>query len=291
MSVSEKFKGFCNNLTIQNRTTISQRYKAITKRLNLDYWDWDNDTSFSRYVGSYGRGTAIRGFSDLDMIFQLPDTVKLRFNNHIYNGQSALLQEVKKAIQKTYPTTDVGGDGQVVAINFTDGVRFEIVPAFKNTDESFTFPNANDGGSWKKTDPLPEISAVSTRDSITKGNMKRLCRMARAWKSNWGVPIGGLLIDTLADRFLSNWGYSTESYLYYDWMVRDFFLMLSKEDPNKSYWYALGSSQFIWRRGKFEAVAKKNYKLAIEAIEYEKADRDWSANNKWREIFGTSFPN
>ena len=31
-----------------------------------------SDTSHSLYVGSNGRNTAIQGFSDLDMIFQLP---------------------------------------------------------------------------------------------------------------------------------------------------------------------------------------------------------------------------
>jgi hypothetical protein len=250
----------------------------------------DSDDAFSRYVGSYGRGTAIRGFSDLDMIFVLPNTVKSRIDRHLGNGQSALLQEAKSKIEKTYWNTNVGGDGQVVVVNFSDGIKFELVPVFENADKSYTFPDSNAGGSWKKTDPHPEIDAVSFRDIITNGNMKRLCKMMRAWKANWYVPMGGLLIDTLADRFLSSWKYASESFLYYDWMTRDFLYTLSSEDTSKNYWFALGSSQFIWRGGKFEAKAKKCYNLALEAIEYEKADRDWSANQKWREIFGTSFP-
>ena len=150
--------------------------------------------------------------------------------------------------------------------------------------------SSNSGGSWKKTDPLPEILAVSYRDNVTNGNIKRLCKMMRSWKSNWYVPMGGLLIDTLADRFLSEWSYSKEGYLYYDWMVRDFLKALSKEDQNKSYWLALGSNQIVWRRGNFEAKAKKCYKLSLEAIEYQKDDYEWSANQKWRKIFGTVFP-
>jgi hypothetical protein len=114
--------------------------------------------------------------------------------------------------------------------------------------------------------------------------------MARAWKEKWDVPMGGLLIDTLADRFLSSWKYSTEGFLYYDWITRDFLYALSKEDPDKNYWFALGSNQFIWRRGKFETKANKCYKLALEAIELEKDNREWSANQKWRKIFGTAFP-
>ena len=38
--------------------------------------------------------------------------------------------------------------------------------------------------------------------------------------------------------------------------------------------------------------AKRCYNIALQAIEYETADpkREWSAKQKWREIFGTVFP-
>ena len=32
--------------------------------------------------------------------------------------------------------------------------------------------------------------------------------MMRAWKNNWSVPIGGLLIDTLAYQFIENYKYT-----------------------------------------------------------------------------------
>lgn len=290
MSVDKKFRTFCSNLTIQNRSDISNRYKQITRRLNIEYWDWDNETSFSKYVGSYGRGTAVRGFSDLDIIFQLPASVKFRIDNYVGNGQSALLQEVKLKLQKTYWNTDIGGDGQVVVINFSDGMKFEVVPAFKNDDDSFTYPDSNSGGKWKKTDPVPENNEVASTDEVTNGNMKCLCKMMKVWKNEWSVPMGGLLIDTLAHRFLLGWEYKDNGYLYYDWMTRDFLEYLSNIDSEKKYWYALGSNQLVWRRGKFEAKAKKSYKLALEAIEHEKSDYEWSANQKWREIFGARFP-
>jgi hypothetical protein len=40
--------------------------------------------------------------------------------------------------------------------------------------------------------------------------------MARAWKYPWDVPIGGLLIDTLAYRFMQNWTNSDKSCFSYD---------------------------------------------------------------------------
>lgn len=73
MGVGEDFQTFCNNLTINNWGNISARYKAITKRLNIDFWNSFSETDHSLYAGSYGRDTAIRGFSDLDMIFVLQE--------------------------------------------------------------------------------------------------------------------------------------------------------------------------------------------------------------------------
>jgi hypothetical protein len=115
--------------------------------------------------------------------------------------------------------------------------------------------------------------------------------MARSWKDQWNVPIGGLLIDTLAYNFLKNWAHRSESYTYYDWMSRDFFAFQKDQNPDQNYWYALGSNQLVWRKGLFEYKALRCYNIALEACEFESKDMHWSANQKWREIYGSKFPN
>lgn len=198
MGLADWFKTFCSNIQVQDGGAISTRYKNITRRLNTDFWNTTSDTSHSLYVGSYGRNTAIQGFSDLDMIFRLPYEVYKQYDEYKGNGQSALLQAVKKSIEKTYATTSIRADGQVIQVPFTNGITFEVVPAFLNTDESYTYPNANDGGSWLTTNPKPEIKAIRDRNNACNGNLVPLCRMMRAWKGKWSVPMGGLLVDTLA---------------------------------------------------------------------------------------------
>jgi len=291
MAIGEWFNTFCDNLRIptEKRSSISTRYELITQRLNSEYRSLDSKTSYSRYVGSYGRETAIDNFSDLDMIYQLPYEVYERINNHQGNGQSALLQEVKNHIKKTYSTTDVGGDGQVVVINFSDGISFEIVPAFINKDGSFTYPDSNNGGKWKVTNPIPEIGEISKLDKQINGNLKSLCRMVRAWKDQNNVPIGGLLIDTLAHKFISDYQYKDKSYLYYDYMSRDFLKYLSEQNKEQAYWLAIGSSQRIDRIGLFEAKAKKSYEVSLEAIEKQEK-YEATSKSKWREIYGPKFP-
>ncbi|HFP5312958.1 TPA: nucleotidyltransferase [Escherichia coli] len=292
MGLAEWFCGFCSNLTVKDGGTISTRYRNITKRLNTDFWDSSSDTSHSLYVGSYGRNTATQGLSDLDMIFQLPYSEYQKYNSYLGNGQSALLQAVKRSIEKTYATTSIRGDGQVILVPFNDGITFEVVPAFLNVSDSYTFPDANGGGRWRITNPKPEISAMRLRNNITNNNLVQLCRMARAWKRKWDVPISGLLIDTLAYQFIENWAHRDKSYLYYDFMSRDFFKWMADQDTSKEYWKAPGSGQYVYGKGLFQYKAKRCYNISLEAIEHEMATpkRESSAKQKWREIYGSTFP-
>lgn len=291
MSVSDYFSEFCKNLKMSDTvvSNIQSRYKQITKRINIDYYNSTSDTSHSLYVGSYGRGTEIFT-SDIDMIVQLPYETYVKFNNYTTNGQSALLQEVKQVIQKTYSTSYIKGDGQVIGINFTDGIDFEIVPAFINKDNSYTYPDTNNGGSWKTTDPRKEIEAMNSMNSTTNKNLKRLCRMARAWKVTCNVPLNGILIDTLAYKFIKDWKYNDKSYLYYDFMSRDFFEFLKNIDTSQSYWYAPGSNRYVWKKGNFQTKAANAYNKSLDAITYESNNQHYSSKQAWREIYGTKFP-
>ena len=292
MGLAGWFETFCTNLQVQNVNIISMRYKTITRRLNTDFWDSTSETLHSLYVGSYGRDTAIEGFSDLDMIFELPASIYWQYDDYSGNGQSALLQKVKNSILATYANTNIGADGQVIDVSFADGMKFEVVPTFVNTKNSYTYPDANDGGKWLTTNPKPEIKAIRDRNNDCNGNLIRLCRMMRAWKSQCSVPMGGLLIDTLAYQFIDGWEYKDKSYLYYDYMCRDFFSFMANQSKDQNYWLAPGSAQRVYRKGPFEAKAFNCYNLSLVAIEHEtaKPKQEWSAKQKWRDIFGSSFP-
>jgi hypothetical protein len=292
MGLAAWFTAFCDAIVIRDTTSISTRYRAITRRLNADFWDTVSDTTHSLYVGSYGRNTAIDGFSDLDIVFELPSVLYSQYDDYSGNGQSALLQAVRASMRKTYPSTDVGADGQVVAVSFTDDLTFEVVPVFLNRGGSYTFPNANAGGSWQTTDPRSEIQAIRDRNVQCNGNLVKLCRMLRSWKREWAVPINGLLVDTLAYQFIEDYVHRTQSFLYYDFMCRDCFRWMVAQNPEQEYWRAPGSGQYVYGKGRFQYKATRCYNLACEAIAHETADpkREWSAKQKWREIFGSVFP-
>jgi hypothetical protein len=293
MTVADNFRAFRANYLIPSDTvaSISYRYRRITRQLNRDFWATESEVAHSLYVGSYGRDTAANGVSDLDVAFTLPSTVYQQYNAYAGNGQSALLQAVKTSIGRTYANSYIGGDGQVVALNFTDGIRFEILPVFLNADgKTFTFADSNSGGSWKVCDPRGEMAAFAVRNTATNHNLKAIGRMARIWRDRFGVALSGMLIDTLAYQFIETWEYRDKSFMYHDWLVRDFLRYLSQVDKNQSYWRAPGSGSYVWKKGNFQTPAATALTIALSAIDHETNGRPTTARNKWREIFGSTYP-
>lgn len=280
------FEQFRKNLAVRNEDAISTSYRSITTRLNKDYWDLESDSTHCLQVGSYGRNTAIHGISDLDMVFELPAKDLDRFKKVQGNGPSQMLQEVKACVQKRYPDTKMSGDGQVVVVDFKK-YRVEILPAFYNADDnSYTYGDTNNGGSWSKCKPRQEIAAFNERNGTSNRNLKHVCKMLRSWKEAVGAPMSGMLIDTLAHRFFGQTtAYDDKSYGSYAELVRDVFAYLANL-PEQEYWYAPGSGQRVSTKGKFQRKAKKAATKCQEAID---ADSDKKREVLWKEVFGSRF--
>ncbi|MCG8315528.1 MAG: nucleotidyltransferase [Pseudomonadales bacterium] len=287
MSVADMFKGFLDNLKVDDTEQISLRYGEITKSLNQQFRDSDSTTANSLQVGSYGRYTGIKGISDLDMLYIMPKT---KWDDYKDGKQSQLLTDVKDAIKSRYPKTKIKVDRLVVTVTYSN-FHVEVQPVFEETDEDgnsyFQYPDTYNGGKWKITKPRQEMAAVKSLNEEKNKNLRLLCKMARAWKNKHGVSIGGLLIDTLAYNFLkSTTEYDDKSYLYFDWLSRDFFKYLADE-PNKDHYQAPGSNQDVNVKKRFQSQAKEAYELCLKAIDAEKED---SVYDKWKKVYGRHFP-
>ncbi len=144
MSIADDFKKFLANLAVDNDEVISLRYGEITSALNQEFRSTDSKTANSLQVGSYGRWTAIKGISDLDMLYIVPvgawDTYKV-------GGQYKLLSATNNAIKARYPQTEVYVDRVVVRVLYKD-FHIEVQPVFEDSDGNFTYPDTKDGGSW-----------------------------------------------------------------------------------------------------------------------------------------------
>lgn len=283
VGIADDFRTFLDNIKVDNSATISLRYGEITSALNKQFRDTESKTANSLQVGSYGRWTAIKGISDLDMIYIVPAS---EWDTYKDGGQYELLRDTKDAIKARYPSTTVKIDRLVVRVLYKD-FHIEVMPAFREADGSYKYPDTANGGSWKITKPQAELDEMRAANERKNRNLRRLCKMARAWKNKHGVAMGGLLIDTLAYNFLESTDeYDEKSYLYYDYMCRDFFKFLA-DQPKQSEYAALGSRQRVRVKKRFERKAKKAHELCLKAIE---ASGQANERQKWRDVFGNGYP-
>lgn len=284
MNVASAFQAFLDNIKIDNHATIEDRYGEVTAALNKTFRDTESKTANSLQVGSYGRWTAIKGVSDLDMLYLMPARSWGDYN--VKDGQYRMLRAAADAIQARYPRTTVKVDRLVVCVQYKD-FHIEAQPVFEQDDGSFKYPDTHDGGSWKITKPRAELDAMAKVNAAKNDNLRRLCKMARAWKNKHGVGMGGLLIDTLAHNFMTGTtAYDATSFGAYHHLSRNFFKYLA-ELPDQNYFAALGSGQRLRVKKKFQKKAAKAHELCEAAIASAGTAGE---SEKWRKLYGRGFP-
>ena len=194
-----------------SRELISKRYKRITRAVNSEFWGSSSETANSLYVGSYGRGTATAD-SDLDVLLSLPRDEYERYDMYRSNGQSRLLQAVKSAVAESYSRTDVRADGQVVVMSFSDGMKFELLPAFEHvrsweTFKGYDYPDSNMGGRWLATYPKAEQEAMRAKNAASNGLLFDTCKHIRnVHAENFSsYKLSGIVIDSFVTSAIGNW--------------------------------------------------------------------------------------
>lgn len=284
--MSSDYSSFCDNITVKNFEDMKTTTGNIAKKLNEVYYGLSGDAVSHMYiVGSVGRKTAVDGNSDLDILFDMPNDIFKKYDPYESNGQSSLLQDVKNTLLEKYPSSNIRGDGQVVVISFNK-YTIELVPAFKQSDNRFKYPDTHDDGSWKYTDPLSEQEECSLCNSISDNKYYDFCRMVRCWKNNIGFKFGGLLIDTLVyNYFCDNNHFEDETEDDYTDILLGLFEYLKSQNKDQKYWYAVGSNQHVYNsdNGKFVTKAKKAYTTLKNAIENDDTEQALS------DLFGSVY--
>lgn len=189
--------------------TVSQRNISIAKAVNKEFWEYAANQNHNFFVGSYGRGTAIDD-SDIDILVWLPQEDYMRFDQSKGNGQSRLLQTVKEAIVTTYPNTEIKADGQVVVLNFSDGMKIEVLPAFVERNSlgvTFKYPDTNQGGKWRSTNPLAEQDAMREKNKSSNGLLFDTCKHIRRMHLDYfgSYHLSGIVIDSFVYEAMKGW--------------------------------------------------------------------------------------
>ena len=115
-------------------------------------------------------------------------------------------------------------------INFSDGMFFEILPAFKNWDGSYRYPDTNMGGNWRSTNPKAEQDAMKNKNISSNGLLFDTCKHLRYVRDNYfrSYHLSGIVIDSFVYQAIGNWRWlsSGEVQLQQQYIREDSFRLL-----------------------------------------------------------------
>jgi len=174
-TIDEGFKKLRSNLEITSlqEATVSTRQTTVRKAIEQDFIVLE-----SFLTGSYKRSTMIAPLSEADIdIFVVLNT------KYYAQGQSALLESVKKTLKKKYPSTPkISPAGQAVTITFAD-FKVDVVPAFNRLGGGYLIPDTN-RGVWISTDPKKHVELWSASNKAHSGDLVPLIKMIKGWNKS-----------------------------------------------------------------------------------------------------------
>jgi len=274
MSIQKRFEQFYENikLTSSQKEDAKKKYNGVCKKLHEHYYpDNEYNGSTKLLIGSYGKHTNIRPPRDVDVLFIMPDDKFDQYDDNESNGQSQLLQDIKKILSEKYSTTDkIKGWGKVVLIQFKEGTHnVELLPS-REKEGKFIIPNTENGGFWERWDPRADIRRIKDSDKKTNGKTRALIRMIKKWSENNSVKLKSVQIEEkVVDFFSSN--YSDKEYSI---LVRDFFGFFGNLANEK-----------------IKSHIMTAYNRARKACDLENESKIKEAIDEWKKIFGNDFPN
>ena len=253
MSVLMRFSTFHKNILLTH-TQLDKgegRRKSVVKALNLHYRGSFSETDNSLFIGSRAKHTSIRPTRDeeqnsaswlslakhtrtrltrdVDVLYVMPFEVYARVQSRTGNKQSQLMQEVRGVLQTTFQSADIKGEGPVIKVPFTT-FNVELIPAFKLDSGSYWVCFTSDGGFYMTADYDAELDEIKISNDATGGKTCALIRMMKKWQEHCHVPMKSFWIELLVIEFLQTWEYRDKGWMYYDWMVRDFFSYLKEKN-------------------------------------------------------------
>ena len=158
-TLTEGFNDFLKKLTpTDGETTSASSHRASIKKCLEDNFEM---TNFFK-TGSFGNGTSISGYSDVDYFAVIP-------TKNLKQDSSKSLIEIKDALNTRFESTNVRVNCPAVNLHFGKDAKetTEVVPADYTGDSNgyriFDIPDCNNG--WMKASPDAHNAYVRKQDN------------------------------------------------------------------------------------------------------------------------------
>ncbi len=281
-TITSGFQKLKENLEISSLQagTVSSRQQNVR-----DHVATETTVERSFLTGSYMRSTMIAPLADADIDVFLVMNAKY-FSQ---DGHTSLLDKVKRALAKGYPTSEISRDGQAVTIRFTD-FWVDIVPGFDREGGGFLIPDSIQKR-WISTDPTTHVTLWSALNATRDYKFVPLVKMLKCWNRAHSLKLRSFHLETLAyELFQSTAITDYPTAAQYFFTAAKSKILFGVNDP-AGYGGNVGS--YLDTQVKKDEVTTRltaaNDK-ATEAISFASNNKIESAFGKWRIIFGDYFP-
>lgn len=281
-------QGFCDFLTkltpSSTETEAAKNHRASIEACLKSNFGLNR---FTR-IGSFGNGTSISGYSDVDYLACLP-------TNQLTETSTPSLVKVRDALNKRFPNTGVKVSCPAVVVPFgaKESENHEIVPAdyLRENNSYKVYDIADCSNGWMEASPDAHNAYVKSIDDKLGGKVKPLIRFIKAWKYYQNVPISSFYLELRVAKYASG-----ESSIIYDIDVKQILYQLrdnnlaNMQDP-------MGVSGLIpacksdadkviaISKLKTAATRAENARSAAQNEEISLAF-DW-----WQKVYDNKFPN
>ena len=284
-SVEQGFREFHSRLTpTGTESEAAMRHRASIKSCLEGNFDM---THFFR-TGSFGNGTSIRSYSDVDYFAVIP-------RENLTNNSGTTLRKVRNALDRRFRNTGVMVRTPAVVVPFgTDASETtEVVPADDMSIGTsgykiYDIPDFNEG--WMKSSPTAHNRWITSVHQELGNKVKPLVRFIKAWKYFRNVPISSFYLELRATKYASG-----EEYIEYSIDVRNIIKRLydnqlaAIQDPMRVSGYVYPCSTDTKKR---ETLSKLETALirANKAREAEREEKIEDAFYWWNLLYDGYFP-
>lgn len=284
-SIEQGFSDFLTNI----KATAAETSATVSHRASIKAC-LENNFGLKRFtrIGSFGNGTNVSGYSDVDYLACLP-TASLK------QSSDSSLRLVKEALATRFPNTGVVVRCPTVVCPFgeykSQHTEIAVADYVKEVNGYKVYEIADGNDAWMQICPDAHNAYVDAVDKKHGGQVKSLIRFIKAWKFYRDVPIKSFYLEMRVAKYADG-----ESSIVYDIDVKRILTMLrdnglaALQDPMgiDGYIYPCKTEAF-----KQDALSKLNTAAtrAEKAREATNANDIKTAFDWWKLLYNDQFPN
>lgn len=284
-TVDEGFRDFLIKLTPSStESEAAKKHRASIKAC------LGNNYTLKRFVriGSFGNGTSISGFSDVDYLAEVA-------TKDLKQASTSSLTELRAVLRNRFPDTGVAVRCPAVKVPFGSLERYttEVVigdDTSKTTDGFRIYNIADCNGGWMDAAPDAHKAYVVEQNNRLGNKVRPLVRFIKAWKFYRSVPISSFYLEMRVSQYAAEEGYilySTDVSRFFSWLVNK--NMASLQDPvGVSGYIKPCKTQVHWDNAwsKLKTAASR----AENARDAELSNKTSDAFYWWRLLYNDNFP-